>query len=48
MKNKETLENCHRLEVTKINVKINATWCPRSGPGTEKEPWQKNWEKPAL
>lgn len=37
MKDKERLGNCHGLEVTEINVNINATWCPGLDPGTEKE-----------
>lgn len=36
MKDKERMGNGHRWEVTKINVKIKATWYPELDPGTEK------------
>lgn len=45
MKDKERLGNCHRLEVTEVNVKINATWCPGLDPGTEKEHSRKTEKK---
>lgn len=43
MKDKERLGNCHRLEVTEVNMTINATWCPGLDPGTERGHEQKNW-----
>ena len=36
MKGKERVGSYHRLEVTKVNVKIKATWCLELDPRTEK------------